>query len=739
MSKKPRIKTLNDIPSIHSYLTRIGAEARSLRTAVVKEMHGQYWKDLATINFEKDGSVRTRNAEYEPTEDEQKLISAEMQEFEWPQLKLLQKPKLPKEVTEHPAENVFEFRSIKGELIMLQVRIDISEGEKKYVPWTYWDDDVWRSMEPDGPLPLWGLDQLKDFNTAFIHEGAKAARFVRTMIEQKTPEARARFAEHPWAEELSHAAHLGWIGGALSPTRTDWSAIKKAGIYRAFIVSDNDTKGVSAVPQIAQQLRIQTFQIQFTSEWPLSFDLADEFPAKMFKKLEGRNHYVGPSFRSCMHPATWATDKIIPKKGKPTIVLRDNFKDMWAYIEEADLYVCTEMPEILRAESIANKMLAPFSHTNQTTQLIVRAYTGRSAKLCYRPDVKGRLVTDRGTSAINLHSPSHIKATAGKIEPFLEFMKYLIPHDEERLEMLRWCCTLIAHPETRMEYGVLLVTEKQGIGKTTLGSHILAPLVGHHNTGFPNESDIVDSAFNGWMAHKRLVIIQEIYSGHSWKAYNKLKSFITDTDVQVNEKFQRPYTIDNWCHMFACSNSAKALKIEDDDRRWFVPEVNEKAWGRSKFNEFYGWIKSGGLGIIKAWAEDWPDPVQKGERAPMTSRKKEYIADSRSEAEKEVSELAREFMELKTPAGLGMQAIQSWTKLTVGGKVFETEQELRRVMKEQGAIDYRGRIKIGGRLQITMMNSALAEMVEAETDPYKKATIIREHLKSPNDILGSLM
>jgi hypothetical protein len=736
---KQKIKALNDVPAIHTYLTRIGAEARSLRTAVVKEMHGAYWKDLATISFSKDGKVETKATECLPTEEEQKRIEEEIGEWDWPSLKLLIKPKYPREVSEHPPENIFEFRSMSGELIMLQLRIDVKGGDKKYVPWTYWDDDEWRAMEPDGMLPLWGLDQLKNFNTAFIHEGAKAARAVRTMIEANTAEARARLAEHPWAEELSHAAHLGWIGGALSPTRTDWSAIKKAGIYRAYIVSDNDSKGVSAVPSIAQRLRIQTFQLQFTSEWPLSFDLADEFPAKMFKKIEGKRYYSGPSFRSCLHPATWATDTVPQAKGKPLMLLRDNFKDMWAYIEEADLYVCTEMPEILRSEPIANKMLAPFSHTNNTTQLIVRSYTGRSARLCYRPDVKGRLVTDRGTSAINLHSPGHVKSTAGNIDPFLSFMLYMFPNEEERRQMLRWVATLVAHPETRMEYGVLLVSEKTGIGKTTLGSQILAPLVGHHNTGFPNESDIVDSNFNGWLAHKRLVVIQEIYSGHSWKAYNKLKSFITDTDVQVNEKFQRTYVIDNWCHFYACSNSSKALKIEDDDRRWLVPEVNEERWAKKKFDELYSWLKSGGLGIIRNWAEQWPDPVAKGERAPMTDRKKEYIADSRSDAEKEVSELGRELASLEQPAGLCMSAIQQWAKMTSGGRIFETDMELRRVMKETGVEQFKTKVKVGGRLQVILMNAHLTAAVDAEGDLLKKAIIIREHLKSPNDILGSLM
>ena len=141
-----------------------------------------------------------------------------------------------------------------------------------------------------------------------------------------------------------------------------------------------------------------TFTVQFTDEFPASFDLADSFPAGMFSNGAGERIYVGPSFRDCLHPATWATDIMPPKKegGRPAHALRDSFKGMWAYVEEADMFVCTEMPEIMRSEAILNKMLASFSHVQDTCRLIVKAYQGRSTRVCYRPDVKGLKVTFRG-------------------------------------------------------------------------------------------------------------------------------------------------------------------------------------------------------------------------------------------------------------------------------------------------------------------------------------------------------
>lgn len=724
-------------------MRRIGAEGRSLRTAVVMEKAGKYWRDVAKIDIEKDGTVHVRDSsdpQYLPTESEAQRIKDECASFTWPEVKKTMKlSNLPDELKNADPISLFEFRDVDKSILMLQQRIDnAKEGTKRYIPWTYFDDNIWRKMEPDGKLPLWGLDQLNDNSIIFIHEGAKAARAIREMVEGKTPEARAALKAHPWGEELSNAAHLGWIGGALSPARTDWSPLKRQGAKRAYIVSDNDAPGVAAVAPISMQLRLPTYHVQFTNDWPVGFDLADEFPPRMFKKLANVRYYVGPAFRACVNPATWATDSIPNPRGKNTILLRDHFKEMWAYIEEVDLFVCIEMPDIIRPDKILNNMLAGFSHVNNTTSLMVRAYRGRITKLCYRPDIKGRVVTDRTTTAINLHSPTLVKSVTGDISPFLEFMHYLFPVEGERDEVMKWVATLVARPERRMLYALLLISEKQGMGKTTLGEKVLAPLVGENNVSFPNEEQIVTSQFNGWLANKRLVIVGEIYSGHSWKAYNRLKGFITDRMVDVNEKFERPYKIENWSHFFVSSNSRRALKMEDDDRRWFYPTVTEVAWPPKKFAEFILWLQSGGLGIVRHWADAYGNYVEDGARAPMTGLKQELIEASRSEAQREVADLARAAMEENRPIAFAMKDIEGWVRSAAEGRVFDTDHELRKTMTDIGMITAPKRIKVNGRLQYVLMTPPLHEALR-NLDEATNNQKLREAIVQPNTIMGASM
>ena len=733
------VSGISDIPEVTVYLRRIGAEARSLLAAVVKEQRGAYYTDLAVIRFSREGDI-TAPENFAPTDSEVSLIKDAFSKYKFPtQQPISNLANLPAHLDMVSKEDLFIFRNLEGLITMLQVRKNNEDGGKNYVPWTYWDDGEWRAAEPEDALPLWGLDQLADHSVVFIHEGAKAARAIRDMVRAETKEAKEALAAHPWGDELSNAAHVGWIGGALSPYRTDWGSLKRAGITRAYIVSDNDNPGITAVPAISMRLRVPTWHVQFTNEWPVSFDLADDFPDDMFKEIDGVTHYNGPAFRSCLHPATWATDLIQNPKGKPSYALREHFKAMWVFVEQSDLWVCSEMPEIIRTEQVLNKMFSSFSHSANTCSLLLKQYQGRSTKICYRPDVEGRIVTDRSTSAINLHIPSQVKSVAGSAEPFLDFMKYMFPNEDEMKGALKWCATLIARPRwCGWNTGCCLLVKPKGSGKRPFGSDILAKLVGDHNVSYPSEKTITTSDFTDWIAQKRLIVVNEIYSGHSWKAYNTLKSYITDKTVNVNEKYQKPYTIDNWAHIIAMSNSQRALKMEQDDRRWFYPEVTEVRWGREEFTNFHNWLASGGLSIIKHWADEYGEYVRSADRAPMTDRKVAMIGESRTEAQEEIAALAEAAVGTDEPVVLAMRNVVEWVREQTQGKVFDSDYELRKCAQDVGMFISKTRVYINGRLQYVMSNKAAVELMRG-LKKEEVGTIARTHYKPATEVMANDM
>lgn len=688
--KSKAISSLTDVDAIRQYLNRIGAQPRGLRSAVVQEREGRYSRDVATIHFGKEGGEVTVKGEdpdcFEPTDLERQLIAEAVKTVKWPELK-----KLHSIIDPHPMikdadpDDVYEFRDTDGQIVMLQVRIE-KDGEKDYLPFTYWSDEKWRIAEPEGLLPLYGLDSLPGQATAFLHEGAKAARAMRKLTEDSR-EGRELRAAHPWGAELDGAVHLGWIGGAPNPHRTDWSVLEKAGIKRVYVVADNDHPGRSAVPKIARRLRLPTFAVLFTDEFPVSFDLADDFPPSMFDRNE---RYAGPEFAAMIEPATWATNKVDREGGgKPIIRLREHFKSQWVYADEPELFVCKEDPRIIRSAANLSNKLVKYSDTPGTARLLLEA-CDQVSTLAYVPQEQGAqrraagTLAVRGQRAFNVYRPPSVKRCKGSVEPWLAFLAYIFPKEDERQQVMRWCATLIAQPQVRMHFGLLLASRTQGVGKGIFASQVLAPLVGDHNVGYPSEHDIAESQFNDWMAHKRLVVVGEIYQGSSWKAYNRLKGVITDKDFSVNKKHQAQYRIDNWCHVIACSNSEMSLKMERSDRRWFYPQVTETPWTRGKFADFITWLRGDGLGIVARWASEFGDYVRTGELPAMTARKQVMIEESEPEELRWVREFCQEAVATDEILVISTAIALAYAKRSIGKAIYTTKRELGLAMQEAG-------------------------------------------------------
>lgn len=629
-------------PALAAYIDRIGAEQLNFRRFMVKEHRGKYYTEKSLIKITPDGDILCDNEEYAPTEEELKAIQAELATADFPKAIGATEPLLKKltKQLDCRAQDLFALwsRTKDGTVIrMVQQRVEI-DGAKYYLPWTYFSDSQWRRMEPEGKLPFWKPRTKREKGRIMVHEGAKAARFVDWMLNDPGADAQQARAAHPWTSELDTYEHWGIIGGALAPHRADYDELRAEKPSEVVYVCDNDFPGQKALEKVAQHYSGSLKGIRFNDSWPPSFDLADAMPKKMFgKSPEGKTRWKGPDMKALMVPATWATD-VIPNpagEGRPLTVLRAHFIEEWLHSIRPAVIINRHWPHVHYSADEFNSAIAPFSHLDDTARLLRRDGAGKTATLHYMPSAAPGIFTAATEGRyINTHVPSPIRPEEGDIAPFIDFIDNLFPEAADRLEVYRWVATIIARPDIKILYGMLIISEAQGVGKTTLGEKILAPLVGHSNVSFPSETDIVESSFNSWIAHKRLAIVNEIYAGSSTKAYNKLKSVITDKFITVNQKYQVAYDIENWLHIYACSNSMRAIQLSADDRRWFVPKVTEEVRPRSYWSRLNDWLTNeGGLGIIKAWARQWcldNAPVEAGATAPTSLAKIAMIDESLS-------------------------------------------------------------------------------------------------------------
>ena len=702
---------LTDIDGVAAYLQRIGAGPRGLLSAVITEREGKYRRDLVVIRFDRDGKVTlpaSAPEELEPTKEEREDLTAGFSLAVIPEGCSI--PELPEDprVIGYPPEEVrlakaegrlFVFRDRSGEILMLQERIDHPEtGDKIYLPWSYWNDNRWRRCEPEGEgLPLYGLEELQTYGVVWVHEGAKAAR--RCQEIRDSPEL---LAAHPWGKDLENVAHLGWASGAPNPDRNDWSALQ--GFQTVVIIGDNDAIGKRAVPRISRRLSCPAYLVQFPERFPPGFDLGDPFPKTLFQERpEGGSHYDGPPVGDCLHPATWATSQIEKegkKKGRPSYRLRDAFADQWVWIAQLGMFGHRQGLVSMLDAATWNAKNRRFSDVARLEDLFHRSRVDEVEGVDYLPGVPERLVQGPGQKlAYNLYVDSGATAAPDICaEPWLEFVAYLVPNERERGEVLRWIATLLARPKTRMGYSLLMVSERQGVGKSLLGT-ILADCVGRNNASSPGISDIM-SDFNAWSANRRLAVVHECYGENPRAVYNRLKSLTTDLTTSVNQKFIPQYEVRNCCHVYACSNHLGAIRFEDDDRRWFYPTLTEEPWPREKFEAIWQWIRAGGLGSIRAWADRFGKVgryVGPGEHAPATDRKKEAIEASQPEYVRLARQLAVLLMERKEPAVLLGRDVRLW--LTEKGPERISMQAVKRSMLRESAGElwtYPSRIRMNG-------------------------------------------
>jgi hypothetical protein len=657
---------LRKYPALVAYLARIEAErTRNFRSHAVQEMDedSRYWRDRARIKVEKDGTVNVSvhhkrgdeeiDAEqFAPTPEEQEAIKAEVAANPFPKSVEAAKDDLPPDLVGVDPEEYLRYLTPSGDLTTwIQWRKLDEEGRPYYVPYTLWDDNVWRAMEPDGLLPLYGLERLRPGEHArwyiMIHEGAKCARHARRLVDKK--------ARHPWITELARYTHLGWPGGVNSADRVNWGPIKRLEVGRnVVLVCDHDVSGEDVASTISRILQRKMMVVRFDDRFPPSFDLADDWP-KLDEFWRKDERYRGPTMNDCLFPATWAT-RVVPKapdeKGRPAFKIVDPFVEEWLWIEEQDAFISRQQLDQQRNRKVFNSRVRAFSDVEDTARLLDRRASPKCDGIAYEPGRQPGVLNIGGKRLVNTYRPCDVKPIDGDARPFVKFMKHLFPIKSERRDVLRWCVTLVARPDVRMRYGVLTISEVQGVGKTTLGQDILAPLVGMHNVSFPSEHEIVDSGFTHWIAHKRLAVIHEIYSGKDRKAYDKLKDKITETFIDVNEKYLKPYTVSNYVHAYACSNSLLALHIDDKDRRWFVPTVTEELKDNAYWNDLHEWLRGDGLGIIYGYflklAKDEANLVGTGERAPSSAAKNEMIAESMSPSERIAFDLGEVIVGMNT-------------------------------------------------------------------------------------------
>lgn len=657
-----------------------------------------YPKVVATAKFLKDKIELTGDVVPLSAERQAEFI-AELAGYDFPKQVTIGAIAKPPPGCNPSDRNSFICRDFDNQIVMVLQRIDLDDCDKIFKSWTMFSDGVWRNMEPE-VLPFFGLSGYKDYGTLFIHEGAKGAARMKRLLDGN--ESAARF---PWLEAMRYGLHIGWNGGTHAVARSDWPALAAAGWERVVIIPDNDGPGLRAVAQIARHFRCRTDMVRFGGEWERGFDLADEFPEGMF---DGEGRYIGPSLADCTQPGDWATDmvEITTDTGriKSVPALRSNFVARNRVVADTQQVFQADKPAVAMSKERANDEFRWRSDARDTYAELIKHNEAVCARRVYNPSKPAGPVIHNEELCWNAYQKARVMPVRGDPQPFLDYIEHLLPIAKDRAALLRWMATLIARRDVKMRYSLLAISKQQGVGKSTLGL-ILKRLLGSHNVSFPGEKSIADSAFNSWALGKLLVFVNEIYSDGKATVYDKLKPYVTDDDIEINEKGIKQVHQDNWAVIVACSNSEKALYIPDDDRRWFIPTITSSLKPKEFWDKLHAWLDADGVGIILHWAQTFvkTDWVKTGERPPESTAKAAIIAASKSEGRLLALDFGEEFAAM-APAVVTVADIRNWVAAKRGIGLDDRRLEKEATLLDEldgvpGLVIWKGdqRPKIGGR------------------------------------------
>ncbi len=622
---------------LRKYIDRVEATEVNFRKFVVRETDEKsgYPRYVAVIKLVFDDGrfceIECNSEPHKPTDEEAAAIKAELTGVKFPTCVKASKAQV---------EELLASGKITGEpyvfldgnreyVITVQERREQKNGGKYYVYWTMFMIEGWKNMEPDEPLPFWKPPKRRIKARIMVHEGAKAAKYCDDLVND--PERKSDLKDHPWGEELSKFEHWGASGGALGVHRCDFEELVIEGgdvVYAC----DADRPGEIAAQLFSRAWQSELTMLRWDKRFLTGWDLADKVP-------ESVTHVAMWTFAE---PATWATKQIgKTSHQRPLYALSEAFASQWVHVVTPEMYINTGFPRVMWAQREFDHHCADFSDGGARISELLKKYPGRVDTINYRPDMEtGRHTTIDGVKFFNIHRPRRWESykKAQVVTPWEDFIEALFPVAEDRRQVKRWAATLIARPDIKMEYGLLLISETQGVGKTTFAD-ILAEILGPSNVTYVSEQQII-GRFTGWVEHQ-LIICEEIYAGHSALAYDKLKPVITNKTMPVEKKFMAEYDIDNFAHVIACSNSLKALKLEDTDRRWFVPEVVEHKESRDFWVKLHHWLdKQEGYRKVVAWAREFSkreQPVMRGEAAPWTRAKASVIEAFRTDGMEQAS------------------------------------------------------------------------------------------------------
>jgi hypothetical protein len=170
---------------------------------------------------------------------------------------------------------------------------------------------------------------------------------------------------------------------------------------------------------------------------------------------------------------------------------------------------------------------------------------------------------------VNLYYGMPVKPDPSKrCDKLMELLYHLCGERTDEYEwVLKWIAYPLQHPGAKMESAIVMHGD-EGAGKNKFWAAVRNIYGPYASVITQNE---LESQFNTWASRKLFMIANEVVSRSELREHKgRLKNYITEPELQINEKLLPLRTESNHMNFVFLSNETQPLALDRTDRRYLV-------------------------------------------------------------------------------------------------------------------------------------------------------------------------
>lgn len=274
-------------------------------------------------------------------------------------------------------------------------------------------------------------------------------------------------------------------------------------------------------------------------------------------------------------------DAIMPPKSRGVLVddtERPEWVDEWVYVEETCEFASTRLNYAIKREAFNAKF-------DRLEEVVCAEKPASTFALvdCKIPTVVNRIfwpgadliIEYQGKPMLNIYRQQGVPPAESLDDEGQEVIDRLLAHiaftlDDEREQtiLLDWLTFVYQNPGQRVNWALLL-QGAQGTGKSYFAV-MLQALMGDLVTNL--DPSAIAGRFTSWAFGSLVVVVEEVrISGQNkYEVMDRIKPFISNPTIQIEEKGRDHRTVPNFTSYFMLTNHKDALPLAAGDRRYCV-------------------------------------------------------------------------------------------------------------------------------------------------------------------------